>query len=192
MFDVLLAYFERIFVLTKEDEALIKSLFIPANMKKGEFLVRESEIPKYGAFVCHGLLRSYLIDDNGKEHILQFAPENWWISVKPGASEQTSTVFIDAVEDSELLLIDAAGHLTMLEKVAGYAALFHSGIQKRGEAKEKRIVNTLIATAAERYHDFLRTYPTIAQRVPQHMVASYLGITPETISRIRRKAMSKK
>ena len=193
MFEVLLAYFGRNFIVTAEDITLIKSVFLPKTIMKGEFLLREGEVPKYGAFVCKGFLRSYFIDNKGKEHIIQFAPENWWISAKPDGSQQTSSsVFIDAIEDSEVLLIDRAGHITMMEKIPGYAALFLSGIQKRGDAKEKRIVHSLAATAEERYNDFLQTYPNIVQRVPQHMLASYLGITPETVSRIRRKAMSKK
>ncbi|HEX5153607.1 MAG TPA: Crp/Fnr family transcriptional regulator [Parafilimonas sp.] len=193
MFEVLLAYFGRNFTLTAEDIALMKSLFIPKTILKGEFILREGEIPKYGAFVCKGFLRSYFIDNKGKEHIIQFAPENWWISAKPDGAQQTpSAVFIDAIEDAEVLLIDRVGHITLMEKIPGYAASFLSGIQKRGEAKEKRIVHSLAATAEERYNDFLETYPNIVQRVPQHMLASYLGITPETVSRIRRKAMSKK
>jgi CRP-like cAMP-binding protein len=193
MFEVLHAYFERNFILTTNDILVIKSVFLPRIMKKGEFIVREGEIPKYAAFVCKGFLRSYIIDNKGKEHILQFAPENWWISAKIDGLPQTpSSLFIDAVEDSEVLLIDRAGHITMMEKIPAYAALFHTGMQKRGEAKEKRIVHALSATAEERYNDFIKTYPDIVQRVPQHMLASYLGITPETVSRIRRKAMSKK
>ena len=101
MFDVLQAYFERNFTLTKEDIALMKSVFLPKKIKKGEFLLREGEIPKYAAFVCKGFLRSYVIDNKGKEHIVQFAPENWWISAKTGPSEDApSPVFIDAIEDS--------------------------------------------------------------------------------------------
>ena len=193
MFEVLFAYFERNFIVTAEDITLIKSVFLSKTIMKGEFLLREGEVPKYGAFVCKGFLRSYFIDNKGKEHIIQFAPENWWISAKPDGSQQApSSVFIDAIEDSEILLIDRAGHITMMEKIPGYAALFLAGIQKRGEAKEKRIVHSLAATAEERYNDFLQTYPGIVQRVPQHMLASYLGVTPETVSRIRRKAMSKK
>jgi CRP-like cAMP-binding protein len=193
MFEVIQAYFERNFRLTSEDIALIRSVFIPKTLQKGEFLLREGELARYGAFVCKGLLRSYIIDNKGKEHIVMFAPENWWISNKGGAAEVSpSTFFIDAIEDSELLLLDKAGHFAMLEKVAGYAASFQVGIQKHSAAKDQRIVHSLTATAEEKYNNFIAAYPSIAQRVPQHMLASYLGLTPETLSRIRRKALEKK
>jgi CRP-like cAMP-binding protein len=120
MFEVIQAYFERSFRLTNEDMTLIRSLFIPKTLQKGEFLLREGELARYGAFVCKGLLRSYIIDNKGKEHIVMFAPETWWISNKGGAAEVTpSTFFIDAIEDSELLLLDKPGHLAMIEKIAG-------------------------------------------------------------------------
>jgi len=193
MFEVLQAYFERNGTLTNEEISFMKSVFLPKQLKKGEFLVREGEIPRYGAFVCKGFLRSYFVDNKGKEHIVQFAPENWWISPKPGATEDsTSSVFIDAIEDSDIFLIDREGHISMMQRVPLYASSFLAGLQKRGVAKEKRIVHSLAATAEERYNDFMKTYPSIAQRVPQHMLASYLGITPETVSRIRRKALTKK
>lgn len=109
----------------------------------------------------------------------------------PGHEDAPSSLFIDAIEDSELLLIDRAGHVALLEKVSAYARSFGGGMQRRVEAKEKRIINSLTATAEERYHDFLQSYPSLSQRLPQHMLASYLGITPETVSRIRRKWLTK-
>jgi CRP-like cAMP-binding protein len=181
------AYFERNFKLTDEDKAIIRTVVAPKTLKKGEFFQRQGEVAHLGAFVCKGFLRSYVIDNKGKEHIIQFAPENWWISDKLGMSKEAgATYFIDAIEDSELLTTDIQGHLTMLEKVPSYGASFQKGMQKRTAAKDIRIVHSLTSTAEERYNDFLATYPTIAQRVPQHMLASYLGITPETLSRIRK------
>lgn len=192
MFEILQAYFERNGKLTKDEINFMRSVFLPKQLKKGEFLIREGEIQRYGAFVCSGFLRSYFVDNKGKEHVVQFAPENWWISAKPNIEDVPASLFIDAIEDSDLLLIDRAGHISLMEKIPVYAASFLSGIQKRNEAKEQRIVHTLAATAEERYHEFIKTYPSIAQRVPQHMLASYLGITPETVSRIRRKALTKR
>ena len=97
-----------------------------------------------------------------------------------------SPYFIDAIEDSEVLLLDGPSHLKLVDQVAGYAAAFRNGLQRHAAAKDQRIVSSLSASAEERYLEFLRVYPSIAQRVPQLMLASYLGMTPETISRIRK------
>jgi len=193
MFEVLQTYLEKKCPLSKEDILLMKKIFLSRTMKKGEFLVREGEVAKYAAFVCKGFLRSFIIDNKGKEHVIQFAPENWWISDKgPAANSNPSTLFIDCIEDSAVLLLDLPGHAALMENVPCYTESFRAGMQKRTDAKDKRIVHALAANAEERYNDFLETYHSISVRVPQHMLASYLGITPETLSRIRRKAMQKK
>jgi CRP-like cAMP-binding protein len=193
MFEILFEYLGKQLPLSPDEMEFIRSIFIPKKILKGEFLLREGDTIKYGAFVCTGFLRSYVIDNKGKEHIIQFAPENWWISDKGAGTEGgKASCFIDAIEDSDILLIDQAGHFKMLEKVAAYSASFQAGMQKRSAAKDKRIVHSLVADAEERYNDFIQTYPSIAQRVPQHMLASYLGIAPETLSRVRRKSMRKK
>ena len=192
MYEPLFAYFERNFKLSDADRDVIRSVISPMALKKGEFFQRQDEVARLGAFVCKGFLRSYVIDTKGKEHIIQFAPENWWISDKIGMNKEApASYYIDAIEDSEVLTTDMQGHLTMLQNIPGYADSFQKGMQKRTAAKDTRIVHSLTSTAEERYNDFLSTYPTIAQRVPQHMLASYLGITPETLSRIR-KAQSRR
>jgi len=192
MIESLFEYLEKIHPLSAADKDLIRDTCIPKKVLKGEFLLREGDPLKYGTFVCKGFLRSYVVDNKGKEHIIQFAPENWWIADKAAGTEGKASCFIDAIEDSALLLVDQAGHLKMLEKVTAYGKSFQAGMQKRSAAKDKRIIHSLVADAEERYNDFIQTYPSIAQRVPQHMLASYLGIAPETLSRVRRKSMRKK
>src|SRR5688572_5952705 len=160
MFDVLVAYFHRAGALmTDEEISILRNSVIPKTLKKGEFLQREGDTVKYGAFIAKGFLRSYIIDNKGKEHIIQFAPENWWISDKAGISKDAkASFFIDAIEDSEILLLDYGGHMSLMEKSPCYSASFQAGIQKRGVAKDKRIVQSLSASAEERYNDFIATY----------------------------------
>lgn len=172
---------------------LIQTVFTPKHLKKGEFLLREGEVAKYGAFVAKGCLRSYVIDNKGKEHIVQFAPENWWLTDLQSMINHVPTLyFMDAIEPTDVLLIDAPGHQELLATIPGYQAAFQTGRQNHAAAKDHRIIASLTATAEERYQNFLHTYPSIAQRVPQRMLASYLGISPETLSRIRKRWASKK
>ena len=192
MVESLFEYLEKVYPISAADKDLIRDVCIPKKVLKGEFLLREGDPSKYGTFVCKGFLRSYVVDNKGKEHIIQFAPENWWIADKGAGIEGKASCFIDAIEDSALLLVDHAGHIKMLEKVPAYGKSFQAGMQKRSAAKDQRIIHSLVADAEERYNDFIQTYPSIAQRVPQHMLASYLGIAPETLSRVRRKSMGKK
>lgn len=192
-FKVLQAYLESRATFTGGELDFIQSMFVPASLRSGEFLQRAGEPAKQAAFVAKGCLRSYVIDSKGKEHVVQFAPENWWLSdVTSLLTGVPSQYFIDAIEDSDLLLIDPASHQKILETVPAYAASYRTGLQRHAAAKDRRIVNSLSASAEERYLQFVKTYPTIVLRVPQWMLASYLGVTPETISRIRRKLAQKK
>ena len=181
------AYLERRAAFTEEDFAFLEPLFLPRVLRAGEFLQRAGDGTMYGAFVATGCLRKYVIDARGKEHIVQFAPEEWWVGEGPGVAPGTpAKYFIDAIEDSNLLLFDSASHQRAIERLPAYAAGFREGLQRQAAAKDQRIVNALSESAEDRYEEFLKKYPSIALRVPQFMLASYLGVSPETLSRIRR------
>jgi CRP-like cAMP-binding protein len=187
-FGVLRTYLQARGSFTAAEFDFIETMFVPARLAAHQFLQRAGAVPKQSAFVAKGCLRKYVIDAQGKEHIVQFAPETWWVADAPSlANGSPSQYFIDALEDSDVLLIDAPSHEAIVQKVPGYADAFRRGLQKHAAARDERIVSNLSASAQERYMAFLQTYPSIARRVPQRMLASYLGVSPETVSRIRRK-----
>jgi CRP-like cAMP-binding protein len=190
--DTLQAYLQARATFTDQEFDFIRTVFIARTLRAGESLHQAGEVAKYAAFVARGCLRSYVIDPRGKEHIVMFAPENWWLADSISLATRTpSQYFVDAIEDSDILLIDPASHEKLVERVPGYAVAFRKGLQKHAASKDQRIVKSLSSSAEERYLDFLATYPSIATRVPQWMVASYLGVSPETISRIRKKLSRK-
>jgi CRP-like cAMP-binding protein len=186
-FTVLRAYLEARATFSEADVDYVRRAFLFRRLAAGQFLQRAGDVVRHAAFVATGCLRNYVIDAKGKEHIVQFAPETWWLADATSLRDGTpTTFFIDAIEDSSVLLIDGQSHMDLIEHVGGYAAAFRAGLQKHVAAKDQRIVSTLSASAEERYLQFLETYPSIALRVPQAMLASYLGMTPETVSRIRK------
>jgi CRP/FNR family transcriptional regulator, anaerobic regulatory protein len=192
MYEKLRSFFERSFPVTDEQFEFIKSQFIPRKVRKGEFLLREGEMARHSIFVATGCLRTYTIDDTGKEHILQFSPENWWTGDMSFRSDVPSRFFIEALEDSEVLLTELSSIQKLNERIPESAAQYQAALQRSMEAKTERIVSSLSATAEERYNDFVKKYPSLLQRVPQHMIASYLGISPETLSRIRKQQSQKR
>ena len=186
-FEVLREYLESRAIFDEGDLGTVRQALLYQRLAAGEFLQRAGDITRHAAFVATGCLRNYVIDPKGKEHIVQFAPETWWLADATSLNERTpSSYFIDAIEDSEVLLLDGPSHQRLVNEVAGYATAFRTGLQRHAAAKDQRIVSTLTASAEERYLEFLKVYPSIAQRVPQAMLASYLGMTPETVSRIRK------
>ena len=160
--------------------------------EKGSILVREGDNPAHSFFVENGLLRQYSVDANGKEHILQFAPENWFMSIRESEFfNQSSPYFVEAIEDTEVFLIDYHFVNKLSTQDESFLKFSHRLLQTHILHLQKRIQMLQSASAETRYLDFIQVYPDILMRVPQSMVASYLGITPESLSRVRKELARK-
>ena len=163
-----------------------KTLFIPKKLRKKRFLLHDGDPCIYTTFVEKGLLRSYRIDDKGNEHILQFGLQGWWVAdLYSFLTGEPSEYNIEALEDSELLLITKPSWDKLLHEVPAFEHYFRILIQNNLIATQRRLMGTMSSTAEERYNKLLQEFPDIAQRVPQHMIASYIGVTRETLSRLR-------
>lgn len=161
-------------------------------LRKKEFLLREGAVSDYISFIEKGLLRLYYIGDNGVEHILRFAIEDWWISdFESFHSGEPSKFFIEALEDCELLVFEKAEFEQLGVAVPAFKTFRDQLDSRNFAAHQRRILSNISDTAEEKYARFIRENPSIANRVPLHMIAAYLGLTRETLSRVR-SAYSKK
>ena len=193
MFTLLHQKITEIVALSDEEFELLKSLFVPKKLRKRQYLLQEGDVCKYQAFVEKGILRSYTLDDKGAEHVLQFATEGWWIAdLSSYLTGEPSPFHIDAIEDAELLLINKASWNEALEKIPQLERYFRILIQNHLIATQKRLMQSLSDTAEVKYLHYIQLYPDCLQRIPQHMIASYLGVTRETLSRLRRQLADRK
>ena len=185
-------YLSEILEIPKEEVSHCSNFYEPKKVVKNEFLLQEGDVCNATYFVEKGLLRMYSIDKNGKEHIIQFAPEKWLISDRSSLYfNEKSKYYIEAVEDSEVLLLknDFFSNISLsFPNSAGNNDLL---LQKHIRNLQNRVNSLLAETAEERYMNFIKMYPDILLRVPQWMVASYLGITPESLSRVRKELARK-
>lgn len=173
--------------ISKEDEATIIAAFEPISIKKKKDLLVSGEVCKYLYFITQGCLRSFYIDSKGVEHIYQIRMDNSWISdLKSFFSQVPSEYNIEALEDSHLLRISNEGMELLLEEIPKLERYFRILFQKAYVNALTRLNATMWKTAMDRYHDMLKEHPEIFQRVPLVHIASYLGITPESLSRIRK------
>ena len=177
---------------TEAQYEALKNLVTLETIKSGAVLLRETEVCNRAFFVCKGILRSYTMDDAGKEHIIQFASENWWIVDRSSFYfDEPSDLFIDAIEDTELVFVKK-DFLEQAEKVIDNFSAFNTlALQKAIRQMQKRINYLLAASAEKKYLDFIKSYREITLRVPQLMIASYLGITPESLSREKKELARK-
>jgi CRP-like cAMP-binding protein len=186
MYDRLREHIAKLVPLTDEEFPACTALLIPKRLRKGSYLAQEGEVSKYLAFVTSGCLRSYTIDKKGEEHVVQFGLEGWWISdLYSFLTGKPGRYFIDALEDSDVLLIDLPSYEQMCSTIPKFERYFRILLQNNYIATHRRVLSSISLSAKERYLEMLHDYPTIVQRVAQRHIASYLGITPEALSRIR-------
>lgn len=188
MYKLFFQSFNQKVALTKEEEALIKTYLTPKKLRKKQYLLQEGDTCKAFAFVEKGALKSYTLDENGNECIIQFGIEGWTISdMYSFLTGEAATYNIDAIEDAELVIITKTAHEELLQQLPKYETYTRINITGAYIAMQKRLTSIISTPVEERYTAFTDKYPDIVKRVPQHMIASYLGLKPETLSRIRRR-----
>jgi CRP-like cAMP-binding protein len=192
MFEAFKKYLENKIPLTGEDVALIQSVSKIKALRKRQYLLQAGDVWRFNAFVCSGFVRTYFVDAKGHEHIMNFSPENHWTGDRESlASELPSKYNIDAIEASQVLLIRKADFEMLCKAIPAFNDFINAILQKSFVVAQERIHVSITHTAEEKYHNFVTKFPAIANRVPQHMIASYLGITPETLTRVRKNASRK-
>lgn len=178
--------------ISTQQLTLLEKNIVQKNVSKGSFLLNKGAICKQSFYVEKGLLRFYSIDQFGKEHIIQFAPEGWFISDRSSIYfNEPTEYYIDAIEDSTVVSLDEQFTCSVSEISPAFAKHNEQLLQKHIRHLQKRINLLIGATAEDRYVDFIKSYPDLTQRVPQWMIASYLGITPESLSRVRKELVKK-
>lgn len=178
-------------ITNEQFDALTNDLVVK-NIKKGTILLKPGRIAHEIYFVTHGLLRAYTTDAQLKDHIIQFAPENWWIGDRnSNYFNEPAQFYIDAIEDSEVVCMDKTFPIRIQEACNQFVDFNLHLLHNSMRHMQKRINLLLSASAEERYLDFIHMYPNITLRVPQMMIASYLGITPESLSRVRKELAHK-
>ncbi len=183
---------ERSIPLSDEDINLISSVAIVKRVQKKELLLKAGEVCRFKIFINHGFLRTYRLDDDGNEHILQFSNEQSWTTEGESyANILPSAYYIDALEDSELLMWTKDSFDQLLDTIPALRAFSEQLIFNNLHASRNRLYKAISSSPEEKYEDFIQTYPGILQRVPLRMVASYLGVSIKTLTRIRQVQLQK-
>lgn len=179
--------------LTDAEMAEFISFFTPARIKKRQFVVQPNFVAKYRNYVLKGAFRGYVVGDEGEEHTIQFAIDDWWISdYNSYVYQQPATMFVVAVEDSHVLQIEYEKEAQLKALNHQYETFFRIFAERSTAFMQRRLITNLTKTAEERYDEFEEKYNLILQRMPQYAVASYLGMTSEYLSKLRNKRLLKK
>jgi len=187
MFEIFKDYISGKLIISEEDWAKIGSFAVSKQLHKKDYLLKEGSIRRFSAFVCSGCLKTYRVDDNGYEHITKFSMERSWAGdMNSNISGKPALFSTKALEDTELVLFYDEDFDQICAEVPGFQALMNKDLKVCMSSIESRINVVLSYSAEEKYHAFLEEYPGLSTRIPQYMIASYLGITPESLSRLRK------
>jgi CRP-like cAMP-binding protein len=187
VFNVFIKYIkDHVSISDKELDTIISVSSIKS-LRRRQYLLQEGDVWKLIAFVVKGCLRTYTVDARGIEHINSFATENWWAGDRESLLTGKPSIYnIDAIEDSEILLITHDNYNMLCREIPAFNQMVTDIHNKSFISAQKRIHVAISYTSEQKYAAFIETYPQLVNRIPLHMIASFLGITPETLSRMRK------
>lgn len=184
----LINYFDNHLPLNEEEKSAVEEYFKERRVKRRQFILQEGDICKHNTFIVEGCFRMYMVDEKGKEHNLQFAVENWWIGdIGSFHSEKPSRLYIEAIENSIILQCKKEDQLKLFVDYPKFNRIFRVLAENAMVSLQNRILQNISSTAEDRYLDFVERYPNFFNRISNVQIASYLGVTPEFLSAIRKK-----
>ncbi|WP_064198298.1 MULTISPECIES: Crp/Fnr family transcriptional regulator [Emticicia] len=193
MHESIINYISKFVSLSSEELSVVESCMKFREIPKKILLLNAGDICNFEAYVLKGCIREYFIDHRGQELTLEFAVEDWWVSdITSFENQLPSTMYIETLEDCQLLVLSRESKDELLARVPKLERMFRLMIQRHLSVLQKRLFRTVSYTAMDKLEEFTKRYPSLSQRVPQHYIASYLGITPEFLSRLRNRQLKVK
>ncbi|AFK03578.1 putative transcriptional regulator, Crp/Fnr family [Emticicia oligotrophica DSM 17448] len=193
MHESIINYISKFVSLNSEELSVVESCMKFREIPKKILLLNAGDICNFEAYILKGCIREYFIDHRGQELTLEFAVEDWWVSdITSFENQLPSTMYIETLEDCQLLVLSRESKDELLARVPKLERMFRLMIQRHLSVLQKRLFRTVSYTAMDKLEEFTKRYPSLSQRVPQHYIASYLGITPEFLSRLRNRQLKVK
>lgn len=189
MFEALAEYLIQNGDLKPNEIESVRNVSVAKKIRKNQYLLEQGDVSAFIGFVVKGSFRLFRVGDDGEEHIMRFAIENWWVSDYTSfMTDQPSNCYIEALENSELIWISKEHWENLMQTIPNFKKLIDKLSAKNFEAHQNRIFSNISESAEVRYNHFVKQYPTIYNRIPLYMIASFLGLTRETLSRVRKQS----